>query len=378
MSKTSQNALRIIVIAALAVLVVALALSQGFSSTAAPARGKPPTPTNTPYPTSTPGPSPTPVPTNTPASGGPTILDGSFIQPSLSGWWTTANFATEYGWMNGVRMNHEMWQWTVDSSARKMCTYYPSAISAFPKQCQRNGRGDPVYDSLIEAQKAGLVVWLGLNWSDEWWNNYANDNAWLTTQFGYSKQIAQELWNRYGGAFGNTIAGFYMTMEMDNLNFQTQVTQDRMAYVYKDVADYVHANTGKPVMVAPFFNETLGQNATQYAAMWGYILTTAPIDIVALQDGVGVGHASVATVGPWFSAMKNAILAARPSTQLWSDLETMTGSSPAPTQRIIDQINAERPYVYTFTSFAFNHYQSPQQGFTTQYNEYKAYVDTQP
>jgi len=326
----------------------------------------------TPTPT---GPTPTPAPTRTPGNN-TNVWQGSFFQPSLTDPWTATNFATEFQYMWDVKMDHAIWQWTADSKDSKpvhMWPYYPTTLAAFH---QKNSY-DAVGVSLAQAQAKGLKIWLGLNWDDDWWSKYANDNTWLTTQFGYSKQIAQELWNRYGGQYGNTIAGFYLTMEMDNVNFTTTTTQDRMIAVYTDTANYIHTNTGKPVMVAPFFNTSIGQDAQTYANMWGYIVANAPIDVVAVQDGIGVGHSTLANIGSWLSPLRNAIKAARPSTQFWSDLETLNPDyTTAPVSRVIDQLNAEKAYVDKFTTFSFNHYGSPQQGNKTEYTDWKAYTDT--
>jgi hypothetical protein len=76
-------------------------------------------------------------------------------------------------------------------------------------------------------------------------------------------------------------------MEMDNVSFASRADQDAMKNVYKDVADYIHALAGKPVMVAPFFITGEGMKPQAYADMWGYILASAPIDVVAVQDGIG-------------------------------------------------------------------------------------------
>ncbi len=184
--------------------------------------------------------------------------------------------------MKNVKMNHFIWQWTVDSLSTRKWTYYPTALTGF---VQHNAY-DAVGTSLAEAKAAGLQVWLGLNWTDDWWNKAANDEAWLTNEFDLSNRIIDELWSHYGATYGSTIAGFYLTMEVDNVNFQSTLSQDRMAAVYKSVADHSHTATGKPVMIAPFFNSTIGQDPQAHAAMWARILTTAPIDVVAVQDGI--------------------------------------------------------------------------------------------
>jgi len=41
----------------------------------------------------------------------------------------------------------------------------------------------------------------------------------------FSTPTAIELWNRYGAAYGDTIAGFYIPMEVDNDNFATTQAQ---------------------------------------------------------------------------------------------------------------------------------------------------------
>ncbi len=315
------------------------------------------------------GPTPTRTPTSVPGTA--TIWKGSFAQPWLISDWTASNFDTEYQYMLNVKMDHNIWQWTVDSTPSMKCAYYPTSLSGFT-QCNST---DAVLISLQRAQAKGIKVWLGLNWTDDWWNKEANDPVWLTTEFNLSKQVAQELWNRYS-AYSSAIAGFYMTMEVDNVNFPDSTTENRMIVVYNDVATYIHTNMNKPVMVAPFFNESMGRNASDYAAQWGRIVAGAPLDVVALQDGIGVGHATVSSIASWLSPMRTAIKNARPSTQFWVDLETFRNSNPADVTRVIQQLEAEKAYVDKVTTFSFNHYDSPQQGNQAQYDVWKAYTDT--
>jgi hypothetical protein len=349
----------------LAVLVIALAVVASLSFGPSASAGKPATATPA-------GPTPTLIPTATNGND-PNVWQGSFFQPYLVTSWTATNFDTEYQYMLDVRMDHIIWQWTVDSTPSQMCAFYPTSISGFTECCS----GDPVLLSLQRAQAKGIKVWLGLNWTDDWWSHYANDQAWLTNEFNISKLVAQELWDNYGTQYGSAIAGFYMTMEMDNYNFGTTTLENRMITVYNDVAAYFHTNMNKPVMVAPFFNTAGGQTAQQYADMWGRIVAAAPLDIVAVQDGIGVGHATVADMPLWLGSMHTAIDANRPATQFWSDLETLRkGYNPADVSRVIQQLEGEKLYVDKFTTFSFNHYDSPQQGHQTQYTQWKAYTDT--
>ncbi|VBB09489.1 Hypothetical protein LUCI_4784 [Lucifera butyrica] len=304
-------------------------------------------------------------------TAGTQLLNGSFFQPDLVINWTDTDFSAEYDAMKEVRMNHVIWQWTVDS--KKKQAYYPTSLSGFSRVSSR----DLVGISLKEAKKKGLKVWLGLNWNEDWDKHYANDEKWLTNEVSLNKKVVQELWQRYGKTYANTIAGFYLPMEVDNIHFQNREKQKRMAKAYKEITETVHTTTAKPVMIAPYFNQNEGQNVLKYADMWGNILKVAPIDVIALQDGIGSGHASVSTIGKWLAVLRAKIREVRPETQLWSDLETFTpGFAPAPIGRIIRQIHAESKYVTKFTSFSFNHYDSPNNGQAEQFRQYRKYVDS--
>jgi hypothetical protein len=301
----------------------------------------------------------------------PQILAGSFFQPSLVTNWSESDFAAEYGAMKAVSMEHIIWQWTVDTKAKQAC--YPTALPGYSQIF----REDRVNMSLAEADKQGIKVWLGLAANDDWFRYYANDEKWLANEVDLNTKVAQELWQRYGGHYDDTIAGFYIWLEVDNVHFQNSERQNRLAMAYKEIAESVHRTTGKPVMIAPYFTQGRGQDAAAYAAMWGNILKTAPVDIIALQDGFGGGRVSTADIENWLAALQLKIAEVRSQTELWSDLETFTPEYlPAPISRVISQIKAEQKFVSKFTSFSFNHYNSPNNRHRLLYFQYKKYVDS--
>lgn len=300
---------------------------------------------------------------------GPRRLAGSFFQPSLVSDWKQDDFAAEYRVMMEVGMNHIIWQWTVDSKEKRAC--YPTVLPGLSQIASL----DLVEISLQEAKKAGMLVWLGLNCNDDWFTHYANNEKWLANEASLGQQIMQELWRQYGGSYGDVIAGFYLPLEVDNVHFRDEDKRKRLARAYRLLADEAHDKAAKPVMIAPFFNEHLGQDPRQYADMWGNILKAAPVDVIALQDGVGCDHASTATIGQWLAALQGKIKEVRPQTQLWSDVETFTPElEAAPIERVIGQMKAESKYVQAFTSFSFNHYDSPNNGRKEQFRQYREYV----
>jgi len=109
----------------------------------------------------------------------------------------------------------------------------------------------------------------------------------------------------------------------------------------------------------------------------GNLTAAAAMDIIAVQDGVGALHATIADIPSWFEAMRTAVKEARPQIEFWVDLETYgAGFTPAPVSRVIEQLKAVSPYVDGVTTFSFNHYDSPQQGHDAQFKDWAAFVNS--
>ena len=299
------------------------------------------------------------------------LFSGGFIQPWLAGSWAPPQFAAEFASYSAVCLNHFIWQWTVDSTPAKRCAFYPSALPGIMR-CA-TGSPDPVLASLDAAAAANLTIWLGLSFNSDWWTHYANDPVWLTNETELAVSVAAELWQLYGGAHASAIAGFYLPLEVDNVNFASPLLQARMVAAYTRVVGAIHSATTKPVMAAPFFNPAEGLAAAEYAAWWASVAGASELDVLALQDGVGVGHATVAQLPAWFEALQGALEGTKCA--LWSDLETFApGPVPAPMERMGAQLAAVAPFVDRVTTFAFSHYQSPQQGFEQQFAAWQAFA----
>jgi hypothetical protein len=178
-------------------------------------------------------------------------LAGSFWQPDLVAAWTSGQWSTEFGYMGAVKMDHGIWQWTVDSTAGRNWTFYPTKMRGF----RQHNRVDAVARSLAAAKTAGLGVWLGLNWTDDWWAKGTLDQAWLDQQFTVAANTAKELWSKYGAAYGPQIAGFYTPLEIDNTLWPTG--QTRIAAAWAKLATVCHG-FGKPLMTAPYFVAGVG------------------------------------------------------------------------------------------------------------------------
>ncbi len=293
---------------------------------------------------------------------------GSFLQPNLGDQWTEAQWVTELDNMKQVCITQLIIQWTADSLHKT--TIYPSKLDGYTQ----NTKQDVVGIALTQADKSGIDIYLGLQISDDWWNHYANDDTWLKNEAVIAEQVADELWSTYQQH--PSLTGWYLSFEPDNFNFMAESSWQALSQFYAEVGQHLRSlSADKPIIIAPFYNVSGGQTPEAWQKMWTYILSHSQIDIVALQDGVGVGHATVSDLPAWFKATKDAVVASKTAAQLWVDSETFNlDNQPMGIQGIVADMKAVQPYVSNFVSFSFNHFLSPQQVNPLYYTAYSNYV----
>ena len=296
-------------------------------------------------------------------------LRGSFLQPALGDAWTLKQWHDEFHYMRGAGLDQMVIQWTADS--KNMTTIYPSGLAGYMQDTQH----DVVERALQAADASGAQVYLGLQINDDWWSKYLSDKSWLQNEAKVANALGNDLWKRYGRH--PSLTGWYLGFEVDNVE-STSVEWNNLVAFYRTVGNHLHKLTpGKPIVISPFFSAKADLSPSQWQTMWEYVLKRSPIDVLALQDGVGVEHASKTQLPEWFSAVKNAIQNARPQTQFWVDTETFNlDSEPMPIRSMVNDMCAVQPYVTGYLSFSFNHYLSPQQVNPLYYQTYLDYLAT--
>ncbi|HEX6195054.1 MAG TPA: DUF4434 domain-containing protein [Jiangellaceae bacterium] len=299
-------------------------------------------------------------------------LTGTFLQPYLADSWTAEQWSVEFGYLREACISDVVLQWTADTGARTVA--YPAGLDGYG----RSTTHDVVRRALEAADDAGADVYLGLQVNDEWWRSYASDPEWLSGEARIGQRLIDDLWARYG-SFGS-LAGWYVPFEVDNWNLAGPQSWAAMASFYTDVAGHAKRLTPElPVVVAPFFNPAGGLPPDRWTKMWASILSRADIDAIALQDGVGAGHASADQLAAWFEATAAAIDAAGTKTELWATTETFTpGFGSMDIGSVVADMLAVQPYVSRFWSFSYNHYQSPQQVDPALHRAYLDYLVTGP
>ena len=296
-------------------------------------------------------------------------LRGSFLQPALGDAWTLQQWRNEFHYMRKAGLDQMVLQWTADSKGKT--TIYPSGLAGYTQNTQH----DVVDRALNAADASGAQVYLGLQINDAWWTIYLSDKSWLDNEAKLANVLADDLWKRY--SHHKSLTGWYLGFEVDNIA-TTSAEWDNLVAFYRVVGNHLHKLTPrKPILISPFFSATADLSSSQWQSMWEYILQRSPIDILALQDGVGAGHATKNDLPAWFSAVGNAIQNSRPQMQFWADTETFNmDSEPQVIHSIVNDMRAVRPYVSNYLSFSFNHYLSPQQVNPLYYETYLKYLAT--
>ncbi|MGR7946242.1 DUF4434 domain-containing protein [Paenibacillus sp. M.A.Huq-81] len=297
-------------------------------------------------------------------------LGGSFIQPQLVEQWYHANWQNEFQLMKSVGMNHLILQWSADTKSNT--AVYPSSVPGLTQ----NTTYDVVAKTLEMGDQYGLDIYIGLQVNDEWFTHYTNNQGWLNNESLIAGQLIEDLWSKYG--HHPSFKGWYLSFEVDNWHLPTAVEWQRMADFYNSLIAVTNTvSPNLPIMISPFYNVSGGLTPSAWETMWSYILSRTDIDIFALQDGVGAGHASTSDLAAWFAATRNAIMASSPATALWADTETFNKNyKPMNLRHMLDNMLAVQPYVSEYTSFSFNHYLSPQTVNPLYYATYASYLAT--
>jgi hypothetical protein len=310
-----------------------------------------------------------------PSVGSRPLTTGSFTQPwCVDQYDTQAAWDAEFSAMQSAGIDLWIYQWTGDSVKRT--TIYPTTIAGW----QQSSAYDQVEMALSTARRYGIKVYMGLAFSDQWWGKEGSDRDWLMAEAKAMNSVADELYANYFSRYPETFAGWYINWEMDNVaGYNTLPSHKRnMIEALEAVSGHLESlNQNLPSGIAPFFNSKFGVGPRRWQYFWLDVLRKTSVDILMLQDGVGVNHATVEQLPEWFQAVCDAAHAA--GKQCWSDLENFSETEPnifvpAPTERVIAQHQAVAPYVDRIITFSFISYMSPAYGVDEKYLAgYQAY-----
>ena len=298
-----------------------------------------------------------------------------------------AHYDTHLAPLNGV----SSWSW--------------SRPTSWPGTPSQGGKESVTY-LLDAAQANGMKAWLGLYLCEgdtsnfcNWWKSQdiddvidPGDSIAIEYHVQRSIQVAQELISIYGEHEG--LGGLYMSIEPANITFMGPETRKVLASAIDRVAKAVHtAKPGLKLSICPFFNTALS-TAEEFGSVWEYVIEHSDLDVLMLQDGVGVEPqtltASQDLVSPWYAALRAA--ADKKGIEFWGNSELFTNLGtrqnvnliPSTAEKVTLQLETEAPYVDKFVCFAFSYLDPTKNTFaaldlsqrTALYNGLKDYWET--
>lgn len=249
---------------------------------------------------------------------GPVIVDakkaltGTFIDFFGKVDWTQTQWDRHFQEMNDLGFNTVLIQFAVygdiawfSSSASFIKTKYPNALPRL----------------LAAAGKKDMSVYIGLYFNDEYWDN-ATNIEWLQLHADRCNEVATELYTKFGS--NPAFKGWYIPHEPEPYAYHSK----ELLASFKDnfinrISDNLHRLGSKPVSIAAFFNSEL--TSPKQLKDFMAELCKSNLQIIMLQDGVGVNHVSLDDVGQYYIQADKGLYENTGYTgEFWTDLETFS------------------------------------------------------
>lgn len=270
-------------------------------------------------------------------------LTGTFIDFYGKENWTQQEWDIHFQEMKDIGMNTVIVQFasyndiTFFNSANTFTgTKYPEALGLLLKA----------------ANNKAMHVYIGLYFDEEYWSNQTNVE-WLQLNADRCISIAKEL----DAQFGNDPAfvGWYIPHEPEPYAYNSA----ELVAVFKDnlvnrISDKLHTLNSKPVSIAAFFNS--GLTSTTQLRDFMTELCKCNLQVIMLQDGIGVNHVTLANVGKYYFEADTGLYKNTGYTgEFWTDLETFSEAGSVSIDRIKSQLSAElvTPHISKAVSYQY-------------------------
>lgn len=292
----------------------------------------------------------------------PWCFSGTFIQfNEEDGQRDRRYWETLFRHFKRLRIETVIVQW---ASLRDV-TFYPSRQLSSVKH-------PPLIPILEQAQRHGMRVQIGLAHDRGYWNviEQADKSVFLRSHAQFSLTVAAELAplvQRY-----RSFDGWYIGEEIDNLNWQNDVGRTALVGYLKEVVDGLTELTpGKPVAVSGFANGKAP--SSELRSLWDDILKRVPkLSAVYFQDGVGVGHLTMAQLPEYLGAVADAARANKRRFVPIVEVFRQTGGPPlsegdfkavpAPLERVAAQYKIASQFSNDSLAFGIPEYFTPSGG----------------
>jgi hypothetical protein len=291
-------------------------------------------------------------PNKDPKSEDPIVVDpkkaltGTFIDFWEKQNWSQSEWDNHFKEMKDIGLNTVIVQFTAygdftwfNSANTFTGTKYPNALSGL----------------LSAAKNNDMSVYIGLYFSEEYWDNQTNVD-WLTLNADRCIYIATEIYSQFGE--NPAFKGWYIPHEPEPHAYNSE----ELVASFKDnlvnrISDKLHTFDSRPVSIAAFYNSEL--TSTTQLKDFMTELCKCNLQIIMLQDGIGVNHVSLDQVGLYYSEADNGLYAnTYYNGEFWTDLETFSEAPQGPVtiDRIKNQLQAELAASHIKKAVSYQYY----------------------
>ncbi len=236
----------------------------------------------------------------------------------------------------------------------------------------------PVLERILDAAEAeNMSVVLGLQHHPEYWDQIKGREKVIRDFFRVRRARNERLQHALLQAFGNREAwtGYYIPDEIDDLTWRTPEMRELIHTYLRAMTGLLRENDpDRFIAVSAFFR---GRTAPDRVAEDLLdIMAGTDIDILLVQDGIGVGDPPLPYVPTYYEALTRTWTSESagergPLPALWCVIEAFkqisepdepfSAEPPAP-DRLQEQIEAARPYFERLILFTFDDYLHPERG----------------
>ena len=206
--------------------------------------------------------------------------------------------------------------------------------------------------SLFKAAEANKIgVYVGLYFNENYWNYTSNADS-LKLHAQRCNNLADDIWFQLKSS--KSFAGWYIPHEGAPYYYDTEAKFT----IFKNnlinpVANYCRQISNKPVAMSAFFNHDLSSTST--VRTFFKQLGKCNLDLILLQDGIGVGHCDLSDLDSYFKAANNGLYAdADFKGAFWADVETFTPQqTPEKFDVVKQKLNTVADYVTNIVIFQY-------------------------
>jgi hypothetical protein len=274
-------------------------------------------------------------------------LSGSFVDFSGKSDWSQQKWESQFQEMKDIGMNTAIIQFISYNDT----TWFKSA---------NNFTGIKIPNALptllAAANNKQMNIFIGLYFDEEYWKNQTNVN-WLRLHARRCISIAEELNAQFGK--NKAFKGWYIPHEPEpNAYHSKELMTSLNDNLINLISDKLHSFDAKPVSIAAFFNSEL-TSPTQLKDFMTELCKTN-LQIIMLQDGIGVNHVSLDKVWLYYSEADRGLYEnTNYKGEFWTDLETFSFAPQGPVtiDRIKKQLKEELSVSHVTKAVTFQYYQ---------------------